>query len=96
MGNPYDIHTEDNFEKFSSDLGVDHKIVLIKIIIDSQLKTKSQKKYVKLIVNSETPLSDVFHLKVAKKIDGKKLKPFFGWFVLMMGIYIIIKEIFFH
>lgn len=70
MGNPYDIHTEDNFEKFSSDLGVDHKIVLIKIIIDSQLKKKSQKKYVKLIVNSETPLSDVFHLKVAKKIDG--------------------------
>ena len=70
MGNPYDIHTEDNFEKFISDLGVDHKIVLIKIIIDSQLKKKSQKKYVKLIVNSETPLSDVFHLKVAKKIDG--------------------------
>ena len=33
---------------------------------------------------------------LAKKIDGKKLKPIFGWFVLIMGIYIIIKEIFFH
>lgn len=26
------------------------------------------------------------------KIDGKKLKPTFGWFVLVMGLYIIIKE----
>ncbi|MFV5700888.1 sulfite exporter TauE/SafE family protein [Flavobacterium sp. XS2P12] len=34
--------------------------------------------------------------KLSKKIDGAKLKPIFGWFVLVMGIYIIIKEIFFH
>ena len=31
-------------------------------------------------------------LYLSKKIDGKKLKPVFGWFVLVMGIYIIIKE----
>jgi hypothetical protein len=31
---------------------------------------------------------------LAKKIDGAKLKPAFGWFVLVMGIYIIIKEVF--
>jgi uncharacterized protein len=29
------------------------------------------------------------------KIDGAKLKKGFGWFVLFMGIYIIIKEVFF-
>ncbi len=29
---------------------------------------------------------------LAKKISGDKLKPAFGWFVLVMGIYIIIKE----
>lgn len=29
---------------------------------------------------------------VAKKIDGPRLKPIFGWFVLVMGIYIILKE----
>lgn len=29
---------------------------------------------------------------IAKKIDGPKLKPIFGWFVLVMGIYIILKE----
>lgn len=29
---------------------------------------------------------------LAKKIDGNKLKPAFGWFVLIMGIYIIMKE----
>lgn len=31
---------------------------------------------------------------LSKKIDGKKLKPAFGWFILVMGFYIIIKEIF--
>lgn len=29
---------------------------------------------------------------IAKKMDGPKLKPIFGWFVLVMGIYIILKE----
>jgi len=32
---------------------------------------------------------------LSKKIDGNKLKKGFGWFVLVMGIYIIIKELFF-
>jgi uncharacterized membrane protein YfcA len=34
--------------------------------------------------------------QLAKKIDGNKLKPAFGWFVLVMGIYIILKETIFH
>lgn len=29
---------------------------------------------------------------LSAKINGKKLKPAFGWFVLVMGIYILIKE----
>ncbi len=29
---------------------------------------------------------------LAKKVDGNKLKPAFGWFVLVAGIYIIVKE----
>ena len=29
---------------------------------------------------------------LSKRIDGAKLKPAFGWFVLLMGIYIIFKE----
>ncbi len=32
---------------------------------------------------------------LSKKIDGNTLKPAFGWFVLVMGIYIVAKEIFF-
>lgn len=32
-------------------------------------------------------------MALSKKIDGNKLKPAFGWFVLIMGIYILIKEI---
>lgn len=31
---------------------------------------------------------------MAKKIEGDKLKKGFGWFVLVMGVYIIIKELF--
>lgn len=31
---------------------------------------------------------------LSKKIDGNKLKKGFGWFVLIMGIYIIINELF--
>ncbi|MDZ7879373.1 MAG: sulfite exporter TauE/SafE family protein [Saprospiraceae bacterium] len=33
---------------------------------------------------------------LSKRIDGVKLKPVFGWFVLVMGVYIIVKEVFFH
>ena len=32
-----------------------------------------------------------FGMALSKKIDGKKLKPAFGWFVLAMGIYIILQ-----
>lgn len=32
---------------------------------------------------------------LSKKISGEKLKKSFGWFVLVMGIYIFIREIFF-
>jgi uncharacterized membrane protein YfcA len=32
---------------------------------------------------------------LSKRISGDKLKPAFGWFVLLMGIYIIVKEIYF-
>lgn len=34
-------------------------------------------------------------IKISKFIDEKKLKPIFGWFVLIMGIYIISKELIF-
>jgi uncharacterized membrane protein YfcA len=33
--------------------------------------------------------------QLSKKISGDSLKKGFGWFVLVMGIYIIIKELFF-
>jgi uncharacterized membrane protein YfcA len=31
---------------------------------------------------------------LSKRISGEKLKVGFGWFVLAMGIYIIVKEVF--
>lgn len=33
---------------------------------------------------------------MSKKVSGAKLKKGFGWFVLVMGIYIIVKELFFQ
>ncbi|MBC7722824.1 MAG: sulfite exporter TauE/SafE family protein [Pedobacter sp.] len=33
---------------------------------------------------------------LSKKISNNKLKPIFGWFVLLTGLYIIIKELLFH
>ena len=33
-------------------------------------------------------------LLLAKKIPGEKLKTGFGWLVLIMGIYIIVDELF--
>ena len=35
-------------------------------------------------------IGNAFH----KKIHGDRLKKWFGWFVLIMGVYIIIKELF--
>lgn len=32
---------------------------------------------------------------LSKKIQGEKLRSAFGWFVLVMGLYIIVKELFF-
>jgi uncharacterized membrane protein YfcA len=32
-------------------------------------------------------------MSIAARIDGEKLKPLFGWFVLSMGLFILIKEI---
>jgi uncharacterized membrane protein YfcA len=36
----------------------------------------------------------VLGILLSKKIPGAKLKTGFGWFVLVMGIYIIVKELF--
>jgi hypothetical protein len=33
--------------------------------------------------------------RLANKIDGDKLKKGFGWFVLVMGVYILVKELWF-
>ena len=57
---------------------------------------------------SETPVDWIFLAKItafaicgifigtaiSRRIDGSRLKPVFGWFVLVMGIYIIIRETF--
>lgn len=47
-----------------------------------------------LIVTAFAIVGIFIGMALSKKIDGKKLKPAFGWFVLVMGIYIIIKETF--
>lgn len=47
-----------------------------------------------LIFTTLAVLGMLIGIAISKKIDGKKLKPIFGWFVLIMGILILLKEIF--
>jgi uncharacterized membrane protein YfcA len=50
-----------------------------------------------LILVSLFSIAGIFiGMLVSKKISGGKLKPIFGWFVLVMGIFILIKELFFN
>lgn len=45
-----------------------------------------------IIITSIASIGILIGTHLSKKIDGKKLKPAFGCFVLVMGIYIISKE----
>ncbi|KQR93410.1 permease [Chryseobacterium sp. Leaf180] len=45
-------------------------------------------------VSSISILGIIIGAQLSKKIDGGKLKPAFGWFILTMGIFIIVREIF--
>jgi uncharacterized membrane protein YfcA len=47
------------------------------------------------IFTSLTILGILIGFILSKRISGPRLKTFFGWFVLIMGIYIITKELFF-
>lgn len=50
-----------------------------------------------LLVVSALAVSGIFAGSYASKfVSGKKLKPAFGWFVMVMGIYIISKELIIH
>jgi uncharacterized protein len=49
-----------------------------------------------LIVTSLAIAGIFFGNWLSHKIDGTRLKKWFGWFVLVMGIYIIVKELFFR
>ena len=35
-------------------------------------------------------------IRLSKNMDGAKLKPAFGWFVLCMGVFIILRETIFR
>jgi uncharacterized protein len=48
-----------------------------------------------LIITSFAIVGIFIGFALSKKIEGAKLKPAFGWFVLVMGIYIILKELLF-
>ncbi len=48
-----------------------------------------------LLFTSFAVIGILFGQFLSKKISNEKLKPAFGWFVLAMGIYILIKEILF-
>ncbi|MGJ7030454.1 sulfite exporter TauE/SafE family protein [Niabella hirudinis] len=49
-----------------------------------------------LVTVAATAITGMFTgLYFSRKIDGEKLKPLFGWFILLMGLFILAKELFF-
>ncbi len=62
----------------------------------STMKMAHSDWYFLLIFTSLSIFGILLGTTFSKKIDGKRLKPVFGWFILMMGIFIIIKEVFYH
>lgn len=59
---------------------------------DLYLNTPIDYKFL-LLISAMALIGIFIGILLSKKIDGNKLKPIFGWFVLVMGIYIIIKEV---
>lgn len=47
-----------------------------------------------LLISSMAFIGMFIGVLLSKKIDGEKLKPVFGWFVMIMGVYIFFKEVF--
>ena len=47
-----------------------------------------------LIITAIAVLGLFIGTALSKKISGEKLKPAFGWFIIILGIYIIINELF--
>src|SRR3546814_7193170 len=47
-----------------------------------------------LVITAPAVAGLLIGMALSKKMDVNKLKPAFGWFVLGMGSYIIIKEVF--
>ncbi len=50
--------------------------------------------YLLLSILAVSFIGTIIGAQLSKQIPNNKLKPLFGWFVLVTGIYIIIKEIF--
>ena len=48
-----------------------------------------------LLISAFAAVGIFIGMAISKKIDGVKLKPAFGWFVMLMGVYIIVKELFY-
>jgi uncharacterized membrane protein YfcA len=46
-----------------------------------------------LLFTTASIIGIIIGILLAKKISGEKLKTSFGWFVLIMGLYIIVKEL---
>ncbi len=49
-----------------------------------------------MIITSVTIVGILIGTRLSNFIEGKKLKFAFGWFILLMGVYIIARELFFY
>jgi uncharacterized membrane protein YfcA len=47
-----------------------------------------------LLFSALSVLGILMGVQLAKRIEGRKLRPLFGWFVLAMAVFIILNELF--
>lgn len=86
-----------NFLKIPMKVAIGTSLVIISF--NSLIGFFSSVKHVKVDWNFLLSLSFIAIIgiiigtQLSKKINGERLKPIFGWFILIMGIYIILKEI---
>lgn len=48
-----------------------------------------------ILFSSLSVLGILFGVQISKKIEAKKLRPIFGWFIMIMGLWIIANELLF-
>jgi uncharacterized protein len=76
-------------------IGTSLVIIAVKSLIGFAAESGSEQTDWKLLLTiTAFAVAGVFAgTALGRRIDGNRLKPFFGWFILVMGLFIIVREV---